>query len=70
MIEVPECGGNFVFVRDQENLSKTSIVINKGHKSSSPRGGCGLGWSPNITMDKSKSELAYRVAKEMRLGDV
>ena len=54
VIEVSECGGNFRFVRDQENPSKTSMVINKGHQPSFSRGGSDIGWSPNITMDKSK----------------
>ena len=54
MIEILKCGGNFGFVGDQENSSKMSMVINKGHKTSFPRGGSDLGWSPNIAMDKSK----------------
>ena len=54
VIEVPKCGGNFGFVGDQKNPSKTSMVINKGHKPSFSRGGSDLAWSPNITMDKSK----------------
>ncbi|KAA0051399.1 hypothetical protein E6C27_scaffold55G001410 [Cucumis melo var. makuwa] len=54
--EVLECGGNFEFVGDRENPSKTSMVINKGHKPPFPRGGSDLEWSLNITMDKSKSD--------------
>ena len=54
VVEVLECGGNFGFVGDQENPSETSMVINKGHKPSFPRGGNDLGWSPNITIDNSK----------------
>ena len=54
VIEVSECRGNFGFVKDHENQSKMSMVINKSHKPSFPGGGSDLGWSTNITMDKSK----------------
>ena len=54
----------------RKNPSKMSMVINKGHKPSFFKGGSDPGWSPDITMDKSKGWVAYRVAKETRLGVV
>ena len=61
VIKVLECRGNVGFVGDQKNPSKTSIVINKGHKPSFSREGSDLGWSPYITMDKSKRSGWLRV---------
>ena len=54
MIEVLECRYDFEFFRDEENSSKTGVVINEGNKPSIVRGGRDLGQSPNITMDKSE----------------
>ena len=54
MIEVLEYGGDLEFVGDEENPSKIGMLINEGNKSPIFRGGSDLGWSPNITMDKSE----------------
>ena len=60
VIEVSKRGGNFGFVGDQEDPSKTSMLIDKGHKPSIPRGS-DFGWSLNITEDKSK-KLGWLIA--------
>ena len=54
VIEVLENRGNLGFISDKEDLGKTGMIINKGHKLLFPKGGIDLEGTPNITMDKGE----------------
>ena len=54
MIDILEYRGNLKFIIDMEDLGKTSMIINKGHKLSFPKRGSDLRWTPNVIVDKDE----------------